>query len=191
MLLHFFFTDFFYCNYLPSYHAHFPLRVLRSNHFYLHSHRWFSNRAPCVLKHLAFELKGDSLKVPHFRFICGLTVGSINWVKVSYKQRASDLPLTDIKHFLSPHAVKRLIGQILTVAHTVKRLRSKYEKKKKEKLKSERCTSIQRWASMNASAQLTLVCWRHSIFNLLNRRERSNLMEEQEKKKRKRKYFVK
>lgn len=35
---------------------------------------------------------------------------------------------------------------------------------------------------MNASAQLTLVCWRHSIFNLLNRRERSNLMEEQVKK---------
>lgn len=50
-------------------------------------------------------------------------------MKVSYKQRASDLPLTDIKHFLSPHAVKRLIGQILTVAHTVKRLRGKYEKK--------------------------------------------------------------
>lgn len=114
---------------------HISLRVLRSNHFYLHSHRWFSNRAPCVLKHLVFELKGDSLKVPHFRFICGLTVGSINWVKVSYKQRASDLPLTDIKHFLSPHAVKRLIGQILTVAHTVKRLRSKYEKKKKKRLK--------------------------------------------------------
>lgn len=41
-------------------------------------------------------------------------------------------------------------------------------------VKSERHTSIQRWASMKAFAQLTLLCWRHSILNLLDRTWLSN-----------------
>lgn len=41
-------------------------------------------------------------------------------------------------------------------------------------VKSERHTSIQRWASMKAFARRTLLCWRHSILNLLDRTWLSN-----------------
>lgn len=125
--------------------------------FYLHNHRRVlcvrRQTLTCVLSRWILHLhsKTSLKKVPHFRFMSV----HVHHLHLQNNGQVISQGWNDCHWLIN---ISCFLKRLTCLAQTGCR------KKNNKHCESKACTSIQRWASVNASAQLTLVCWRHSIF---------------------------